>query len=140
MSKRDFYIERDRRDEVTRHWHNTAVSRGDDRVILRAKNGELHSYLAEEIGFSPGSHGVTISTGTGMLVGSVFCILIALAAMVYSFIAPGATGGERVGVFFAGSLFAGVALLFNTYWRREAKAKRLRKQRGLPEPILNSRG
>lgn len=131
---------REQRDETTRAWHNMAVAHGDDRMLLRTTAGELHSYRSEEIGFITGGTGVNISTGRGMLIAAVPCFAAALALAWFTiFSAPGATGGERTGLVCVALAFAGLGWLFLTYARREGRAKRLRKARGLPEPFLESR-
>lgn len=131
---------REQRDEAMRTWHNLAVSHGDDRVLLRATTGELYSYRAEEIGFTTSSHGNRIRTGWGMYVTSVLCVAMALPALVFAVITPGATGWERAGIIFVSLFMAAAGLMFFTYGRLESRAKRLRRKRRLPEPILDSRG
>ncbi|GAA4361713.1 hypothetical protein [Paeniglutamicibacter cryotolerans] len=131
---------REQRDEATRAWHNMAASPGDDRLLLRTTAGELHSYRAEEIGFTTSRSGTKLRTGTGMLVMAILCSLMALIPLYFAFTTPEKTGDEQTGMVFAALFVMGIGLMFLAYWRRENRAKRLRRKRKLPEPILDSHG
>lgn len=63
--------ERERRNDAVYAEHKSAVAAGKKRVLRKTSTGELHSYSADEIGFSPGRGQAQVSTwwGMGILIG-----------------------------------------------------------------------
>ena len=123
------------RDEQARARHRELAAHDGHRVLARGKDGELHSYTLDEYGSS--THGLESQVRSVwgmtilsivMVVGTVTCAV----AFVVSFSSPegpvwlGLLGTVVVGAF---TWIGGQATL------REARAKALRRKRGLPDPI-----
>lgn len=131
--------DRQRRDDVTRAEHQQALARGEQRVLRTTATGELHSYAADEIGFTPGRGHAQVSTWWGM--GIVTTVLWAGFAFSWVLLlAPVGDGGRP----FWGALFLMVlAGLLGWYTlglaRDEYRAARLRKERGIPKPGTSGR-
>ena len=131
--------DRQQRDDVTRAEHQQALARGEQRVLRTTATGELHSYAADEIGFTPGRGHAQVSTWWGM--GIVTTVLWAGFAFSWVLLlAPGGDGGRP----FWGALFLMVlAGLLGWYTlglaRDEYRAARLRKERGIPKPGTSGR-
>lgn len=131
--------DRQRRDDVTRAEHQQALARGEQRVLRTTATGELHSYAADEIGFTPGRGHAQVSTWWGM--GIVTTVLWAGFAFSWVLLlAPVGDGGRP----FWGALFLTVlAGLLGWYTlglaRDEYRAARLRQERGIPKPGTSGR-
>lgn len=121
-------------DSVIRAHHEQAVAQGENRVLCRTVDGRLYSYARDEIGvLTASSHPTVRSAGgfAGMAV--LFGFLAAFSLVLVN--APTGDGGDPMwgalvltvlglaGMAYAGRL-AAVA----------ARAKRLRRERGVPEP------
>lgn len=122
------------RDDEVRAYHDQAVARGEKRVLCRTTDGRLYSYAKDEIGVVTASSHPTVRSAGGFIIMAVF--FAALAVFSVMLVAgPTSRGQDPLwgallltaagagGVFYAIRL-AGVA----------AKAKRLRSERGIPEP------
>ncbi len=121
-------------DDQVRAYHEQALARGEKRVLCRTKEGRLYSYARDEIGVVTASSHPTVRSAGGFIVMAVFFAAVA-AFSILLVVGPtgqgqdpmwGAlvlTAGGAGGVVYAARL-AGVA----------AKAKRLRRERGIPEP------
>jgi hypothetical protein len=126
--------ERERRNDAVVEEHKQALAWGEKRVLRRTAAGELHSYAAEEIGFTPGRGQVQVITWWGM--GIVTAVL--WAGFVFSwvlFFAPVVKGEPPMW----GALFlTAMGGLFGWYTfgmaRDEYRATKLRKERGVPKP------
>lgn len=123
--------QRELRDQQATAWHEQAVAAGQKRVLRRARNGELVSYLPEEYGVGRSGLGPKIHTVWGHAV-LVACELVFLG-LVFQAISR---GYDRVpaGAWFAVAFF-GLVIAYSA-WNlvKEAKATMLRRQRGLPTP------
>ena len=122
-------------DEQTRAEHEQAVAAGEKRLLTRSMDGgRLHSYAADEIGFARAGSGPIVTTAPGMLVlGLVFAAMTAFS--IFLLIAPTANGQDPLW----GALvltIGGIAGL--VYALRlalsEFRARRLRRERGVPDP------
>lgn len=127
---------RDARDAAAMIWHQQAVAAGQtERMLVRAVNGELVSYLPEEYGVARMTHGnsVTSAGGNWALAWSLLIIAlgvpaaVAITAAIRNDSYPGALWLLPV-------LFIPAALYFMRSARREVTAVRLRRERGLPAP------
>jgi hypothetical protein len=130
--------ERERRDDAAYAEHKKAVAAGEKRILRRTTSGELHSYPADEIGFTPGRGQVQVKTWWGMAVIAVFAAVL-LVFSVMLLLAPLSRGDAPLwGVLFL-TLFAGL-LGFHalTLARDEYRASQLRKRRGSPAPGTGS--
>ncbi|GAB5078515.1 hypothetical protein [Arthrobacter sp. AD-310] len=114
--------------------HDQAVARGEKRVLFRTVDGRLHSYARDELGVVTASSHPQVRSAGGFVVMAVF--FAALAVFSLMLVAGPASRGQDPmwgalvltvagagGVLYAARM-AGVA----------AKAKRLRAERGIPEP------
>ncbi|WP_422759014.1 hypothetical protein [Paenarthrobacter sp. C1] len=107
---------------------------GEKRVLRKTSTGELHSYPADEIGFTPGRGHAQVSTWWGMGVLTLVMVLL-LAAGVWLFQRPLWEGDTPDW----GALWLiGFVSLMSLYTfklaRDEYKATQLRKLRGSPKP------
>ena len=131
----DGELSRLRRDEAVTAEHEEAVARGERRVLRTTQTGVLHSYPADEIGFTPGSGQPQVRTWWGMAVLAVVAVLITLGSVVGMFLVPMSRGHgpQWAGLFLVamGGLFAWYAVRLA---RAEYRAGQVRKERGSPEP------
>ncbi len=123
-----------RPDDQVRAFHEQALARGEKRVLFRTVEGALHSYAKDELGVvTASSHPQVRSAGGFLVMAAFFAALAVFSIMLVA--GPTSRGqdplwgaliltvGAAAGVLYA-SRMAGVA----------AKAKRLRAERGIPEP------
>ena len=121
-------------DDQVRAEHEQAVARGEKRVLFRTVEGRLHSYAKDELGVVTASSHPQVRSSGGFLVMAVF--FAALAGFSILLLAGPTSRGQdplwgaliltvagAAGVLYAARM-AGAA----------AKAKRLRAERGIPEP------
>lgn len=121
-------------DSIARAHHEQAVASGESRILFRTVGGRLHSYARDEIGVvTASSHPSVRSAGGFVSLAVPFGSVAAISVLLVT--APIADGGDPMwgalaltvlglaGTVYAGRL-AGVA----------ARAKRLRKECGVPEP------
>ena len=122
------------RDDETRARHEQAVAAGERRMLARTENGELHSYARDEIGFPREGSGPIASSSTQMwILAGVFAVFVALSLLLVA--APTQQGEPP----FWGALFLTIGSLTGSlhaahFARAEARAKRVRRARGVPEP------
>ncbi|WP_411373949.1 hypothetical protein ACLH0K_12820 [Arthrobacter sp. MPF02] len=114
--------------------HDQAVERGEKRLLFRTVDGRLHSYARDELGVVTASSHPQVRSAGGFVAMAVF--FAAMAVFAVPLVAgPTSRGQDPMwgaliltvagvgGVLYAARM-AGVA----------AKAKRLRAERGIPEP------
>ncbi|GGM97191.1 hypothetical protein GCM10009721_25100 [Terrabacter tumescens] len=128
-------LQRLKQDEAVTAAHDEAVARGEKRVLRRTTTGELHSYPADEIGFTPGRGQAQVRTWWGMAVLAVTMALLSLLAVVGMFVVPMSRGD---GPQWGGLVLVAMGGLFTWYAvrlaRDEYRAKQVRRERGSPEP------
>ncbi|KAA0977830.1 hypothetical protein FQ154_06100 [Paeniglutamicibacter gangotriensis] len=129
---------RDERDRVVMLAHEELRAAGEKPHLLRTVDGELFSYRREEIGFVTGGSGAKISTGPGMLIAGTLCWIGALALASFMFGVQDATTGERVGLCFLAAFGAALAWYFMHLGLAEHRARKVRKARKLPKPLLGA--
>ncbi len=132
---------RQRRDDATTAEHERLVqATGVRRILSRAQNGELVSYLPEEYGNGRKSIGPTITTARGYIVFvsilSVFFVIL-VAVLGVQRLDPTPEFEQPAWVWLMPLLWLGVVALFARYMVIEIRADRLRKERGLPVPSLS---
>lgn len=114
--------------------HKEAPARGEQRVLRKTDAGKLHSYSADEIGFSPGRGQVQVRSWWGMGVLTTAMGLLVVLSLV---ILLGPVGrGEHP---FWGALILTAFGGFGAWYTGgmaigEYQARKLRKQRQAPEP------
>lgn len=114
--------------------HAAATAKHGERIVHRTVAGELHSYSREELGVVTASSHPQVRSAGGFVMTAVFFA----AGTVFSimlFAGPSTRGQDP----FWGALVLTVASLAGVvYTARMAaiasKAKRLRAERGIPEP------
>ncbi len=117
--------------------HGAAIRRGEKRTVLRTKDGGLYSYAPDELGFRRDGF-IQVRTWWG--VGIIALIMLAgLALSVYLFVEPGLADGKPGWTPYWGALWlSAVAIILLTvslrYMVRELRARRIRRERGVPEP------
>ena len=122
-------------DEQTRAWHEHAVAAGEKRLLTRTLDGgRLHSYAADEIGFSPGRGQVQVRSWCGMGILTVVMGLLVMLSLVI-LLAPVGRNEQP----FWGALFLTALGGFGAWYtfgmaRGEYRAKKLRQGRRVPEP------
>jgi hypothetical protein len=126
--------ERMQREDAVYAEHKKAVAAGEKRVLRKTSTGQLHSYAADEIGFTPGSGHAQVSTWWGM--GIIMIVMgLGLISGLWLFQRPLWEGGGPAwgALWLIG--FSGLMTLstFNLA-RDEYKATQLRKRRGSPKP------
>ena len=131
--------ERMRREDAVYAEHKKAVAAGEKRVLRTTSTGELHSYPADEIGFTPGRGQAQVSTWWGM--GIITVVLgLALIVGIWLFQRPLWEGGlpDWGALWLIG--FAGLMTLYTfNLARDEYRATKLRKLRGSPKPGTSGR-
>lgn len=122
-------------DDEVRSRHDRAVAAGEKRLLTRTQDrGRLHSYAADEIGFARAGSGPIVTSAFGMVVLAVVFAAVVVFSLVL--VAAPASHGESplwgalvltvIGA--AGVLYAARLAI------SEFKARRIRRERGLPEP------
>ncbi|HKT57626.1 MAG TPA: hypothetical protein VJR25_12710 [Microbacterium sp.] len=117
--------------------HRAAIARGEKRTLLRTTDGRLWSYAPDELGFRrDGFMQVRTWWGVGIIALVMFAGLVLSA---YLFVQPGLADGKPGWTPFWGALWlTAVALLLLVvslrYMLRELRARRIRRERGVPEP------
>lgn len=126
--------ERMRREDAVYAEHKKAVAAGEKRVLRMTSTGELHSYPADEIGFTPGRGQAQVSTWWGMGI-LMIIMMFGLVAGVWLFQRPLWDGNlpEWGALWLIG--FAGFLTLYTfNLARDEYRATQLRKLRRSPKP------
>lgn len=127
---------REQRDSATTAAHEEHINRtGENRVLVRAVNGELVSYSREEYGVGRTGIGPKISTWWGHL---VYVLAILAIILVFLYLPLHGLLVERDPASGWFLLLPGLLILFEVYavrnLQREWRAHKLRKERGLPRP------
>ena len=126
--------ERSRRDEATRQWHHQALAAGQRRVLVRTVSGELYSYARDEIGVLTASSHPQVRSAVGFL---VMAVVFAAVAVFSILLVAGPTSRGQAPMWSALFLTAaglGGALYAIRMAQVASRAKRLRAERGIPEP------
>ena len=131
--------DRKRHNEAVYAEHQAAVAAGEKRVLRNTCTGELHSYPADEIGFTPGAGQAQVSTWWGMAIVATGAALLCMFSIVL-LLAPLAQGqGLMWTALVLTALGGSVTFYAVSMSRREYRAMRLRKLRGSPRPSPSGR-
>lgn len=128
--------QRDSRDAAATVWHNKAVASGQtERMLVRAIDGELVSYLPEEYGLARMTYGNTITSVWGNRLMAGFMIAI-MAGISLSILLAGRNnpGQPPLWLWLMPLAFAALAIFFGKHALKEERAVRLRRERGMPAP------
>ncbi len=131
--------DRKRHNEAVYAEHQAAVAAGEKRVLRNTSTGELHSYPADEIGFTPGAGQAQVSTWWGMAIVATGAALLCIFSIVL-LLAPLAQGqGPMWTALVLTALGGSVTIYTVSMSRLEYRAMRLRKLRGSPRPSPSGR-
>lgn len=114
--------------------HAAATAKHGERIVHRTVAGELHSYSREELGVVTASSHPQVRSARGFLVMAVFFAAAAVFSIMI-FAGPTARGQDP----FWGALVLTVAAIGGVVYAARlaamaSKARRLRAERGIPEP------
>ena len=129
-------FQKNSRDAAATEKHHEAVAAGQsERMLVRAVNGELVSYLPEEYGVARMPHGNTITSAGGNWVMAGLMIASAAGLPLLISLGMAESGSSPSGWLWAVPvIFLPLAFYFGAHARTEAHAVRLRRERGLPAP------
>lgn len=121
-------------DDQVRADHNQAVAHGEKRVLFRTVNGDLYSYAKDELGVVNASSHPQVKSAGGFVVMAAFFAAVAVFS-IFLVSGPTTRGDDPLW----GALFLTVAgvggVLYSLRMAKVAsRAKRLRAERGIPEP------
>ncbi|MET3370132.1 UNVERIFIED_CONTAM: hypothetical protein ABIE34_003400 [Jeotgalibacillus campisalis] len=131
--------DRHRRNDDVYAEHKAAVAAGEKRVLRNTSTGDLHSYPADEIGFTPGGGQAQVSTWWGMGILAVVAAVLTVFSVVLLLAPLGQGQSPMWGALFltaGGGAFTFYAV---TLSRQEYRATQLRKLRGSPKPSSTGR-
>ncbi|MCC9173661.1 hypothetical protein [Arthrobacter sp. zg-Y179] len=115
--------------------HRRLLARGEKRFLHRTEFGNLHSYAPDELGFRPDGAPPSDHPNS-WVVGVLLLILYAVFTLVFTAIGLFAADDWMLRVI---AVILVAAMLWSTVRvavasRKEYRAARVRKQRGLPRP------
>lgn len=116
-------------DEGVKRWHDRAVAAGEEKVLARTKDGDLHSYRFDEITFV--HPGVVAAHGSMMTFTSV--LASATVALVFLSVVGAVSNGEWARLLVP-VVFGLFTWLFAFWARQDREALTRRRERGVPEP------
>ena len=121
-------------DDQVRANHEQALARGEKRVLFRTVDGRLHSYAKDELGVVTASSQPQVRSAVGFL---AMAVVFAAVAVFSIFLVAGPTNKGQDPMWSALFLTAaglGGALYAIRMAKVASRAKRLRAERGIPEP------
>lgn len=133
------YSDRERRNDAVYTEHKAAVEAGEKRVLRNTIAGELHSYPADEVGFTPGRGQAQVSTWWGMGILAVVAAIITVFSVVLLLAPLGQGQSPMWGGLFLFALGGAFTFYAATLSRQEYRATQLRKLRGSPKPSSTGR-
>ncbi len=121
-------------DETVAAEHRAAVLRGEDRFLRLTRTGELHSYLADEIGLPARGSGREVTSWWGLTILTVLFAVLFVGSWTIILL-PLATGESPAWIgLLPAALGAGMGLFTGSLARMQFRARRVRISRGVPEP------
>ncbi|WLQ04785.1 hypothetical protein [Arthrobacter oryzae] len=121
-------------DDQVRAYHEQALARGDNRVLFRTVEGRLHSYAKDELGVVTASSHPQVRSASGFLAMAVFFAAVAVFSILLV-AGPTSRGQDPMwSALFLTAVGVGGVLYAVRMTGVAAKAKRLRAERGTPEP------
>lgn len=121
-------------DDQVRAAHEHALAEGEKRVLFRTVDGRLHSYAKDELGVVTASSHPQVRSAVGFLVMAV--VFAAVAVFSILLVAGPTSRGQAPmwGALFLTAAGLGGALYAIRMAQVASRAKRLRAERGIPEP------
>lgn len=129
-----FDREREKRNDNVYAEHKRAIAAGEKRVLRRTSTGDLHSYPADEIGFSPGRGHAQVSTWWGMGILAIVGAALTVVSLLILLAPLGQGEGPFWGSLFLTALSVGITYYALSLARDEYRATQLRKRRNSPKP------
>ena len=121
-------------DKEVRASHDQALARGEKRVLFRTTEGRLHSYSKDEIGIVTASSHPTVRSAVGFALMAVFFAVVAVFSVLL-LAGPVNQGKDPLwGALILIAAGVGGALYAARLAGTAARAKRLRRERAIPEP------
>ena len=121
-------------DDQVRAYHDQAVARGEKRVLFRTVNGDLYSYRKDELGVVNASSHPQVRSAVGFLVMAVFFAAVAVFSVLLV-TAPTSRGQSPMWSALFLTVMGVAGVLYAVRMAKVAsRAKRLRAERGIPEP------
>ena len=121
-------------DDEARARHAQALAAGEKRVLMRTREGRLHSYARDEIGIVPAGSGFKVTSAPGMALMTVFFVAVAVFSVALV-VAPTSRGQDPLwGALWLAAGALAFALYAGRLARAEFRAQRVRRARGLPAP------
>ncbi|WP_223257149.1 hypothetical protein [Arthrobacter globiformis] len=121
-------------DDQVRSEHEQALARGEKRVLSRTVDGSLHSYAKDEIGIVPASSQPQVRSAAGFIVMAVVFAAVAVGSILLVFAPTGQGQDPLWGASVLSAASAGGVVYAARLALTAARAKRLRDERGVPEP------
>lgn len=121
-------------DNRLRNEHEQALARGEERVLSRTVDGRLHSYAKDEAGIVNASSQPQARSAAGFIVLTAVFAAFAVGAVLLV-LAPTSRGQDPLwGALVLAAACVGGAVYSARLARTAVRAKRVRIQRGVPEP------
>lgn len=121
-------------DDQVRAEHEQALVRGEKRVLSRTVDGRLHSYNRDEIGIVTASSQPQARSATDFTVLAVVFAAFAVGSVLLALAPTGQGQHPHWGMLTLTAACAAGVVYSGRMALTAAKAKRLRKERGVPEP------
>ena len=114
--------------------HEAAAGGNEKRILHPTVTGELHSYSREELGIVTASSHAQVRSAVGFLIMAVFLAAVAVFS-VFLVAGPATRGGDPMwsALFLTAAGVGGAVYAFRMA-KVASRAKRLREERGIPEP------
>lgn len=111
-----------------------AAGGNEKRILHPTVTGELHSYSREELGIVTASSHAQVRSAVGFLIMAVFLAAVAVFS-VFLVAGPTTRGGDPMwSALFLTAAGVGGAVYALRMAKVASRAKRLREERGIPEP------
>jgi hypothetical protein len=121
-------------DNQVRDFHNEAVARGEKRVLCRTTDGRLYSYARDEIGVVTASSHPTVRSAGGLIAMAVFFAALAVFSIMLVAAPTGRDQDPMWGALVLTAAGVGGVVYATRLAGKAYKAKRVRAERGIPEP------
>ncbi|UTT68594.1 hypothetical protein NMQ03_15325 [Arthrobacter sp. DNA4] len=121
-------------DDQVRAEHEQALARGEKRVLFRTVSGDLYSYAKDELGVVTASSHPQVRSAVSFLV--MAAVLAAVAVFSVLLVAGPTSRGQGPmwsALFLTAAGVGGTAYAIHMA-KVASRAKRLRAERGIPEP------
>ncbi|MHC6592222.1 hypothetical protein [Arthrobacter sp. C152] len=116
--------------------HGVPTGENEERILHRTVTGELHSYSREELGVVTASSHAQVRSAVGFLVLAVFFAAVSVFSVLL-LAAPTSRGQSPMWSALFLTVMGVAGVLYAVRMAKVAsRAKRLRAERGIPEPTV----